>query len=164
MPRPKKPIKLTTEQKELLEKISRSRENSHSLVQRAEIILKAASGVNNKTISQKLGVCEETVGMWRKRWIAASQEFEQCAGKESLIKAVEKLLKDKHRPGSPGKFEAEQLCQIIALACEKPPDYLSHWTRKELKREIINRGIAEEISETTIGVFLKSRRFKTTSA
>jgi hypothetical protein len=164
MARPKKTITLTTEQKELLEKISRSRETPHSLVQRAEIILKAAEGLNNKTISPMLGVCQETVGMWRKRWIEASPELEQCTRNESLIKAVEKLLKDKPRPGSPGKFEPEQLCQIIALACEKPPDYLSHWTRKELKREIINRGIAEEISETTIGVFLKSRRFKTTSA
>jgi hypothetical protein len=66
--------------------------------------------------------------------------------------------------GSPGKFEAEQVCQIIALACETPPDYLSHWSRKELKREIINRGIAEDISETTVGVFLKSGGIKTTSS
>jgi hypothetical protein len=64
---------------------------------------------------------------------------------------------------SPGKFEAEQVCQVIALACETPPEYLSHWTRKELVREIINRGIVEKISATTVGRFLKSGRSSTTS-
>jgi transposase len=165
MARPKKPINLKSEQQEILLKIAQSREVPHSLVQRAEMILKAASGLNNKRISQELDICEETVGKWRKRWIEASSELELLEGKKKQLKAtIEQLLKDYPRVGSPGKFEAEQVCQIIALACETPPDYLSHWSRKELKREIINRGIAEDISETTVGVFLKSGGIKTTSS
>ena len=63
MARPTKPLNLMPEQKELLLRIARSREAPHSLVLRTQIILKAAAGYNNKTISQDLGLCEDTVGL-----------------------------------------------------------------------------------------------------
>lgn len=164
MARPKKAVNLTSEQTELLQGIGRSRETPHSLVIRTQIVLKAASGLNNKRISQELGLCEDTIGLWRKRWIEESRYLEKLAKKpEQLRKAVEEIFQDKPRQGSPGKFEAEQVCQVIALACETPPEHLSHWTRKELVREIINRGIVEKISATTVGRFLKSGRSSTTS-
>jgi hypothetical protein len=45
MARPKEPINLTPEQKELLQEIARSRETPHSLVIRTKIVLKAAWGM-----------------------------------------------------------------------------------------------------------------------
>lgn len=157
MARPKKPLDLMPSVKELLVGIARSRETPHSLVRRTQIILKAAAGYNNKTISQDLGLCEDTVGLWRKRWIERAHNLEKFAGKsKELRREVSKILADKPRPGSPGKFSAEQVCQVIALACEKPPSYLSHWTRSQLVYEALDRGIAEEISPTTVGRFLKS--------
>jgi len=61
---------------------------------------------------------------------------EKFAGKSKELRVpVGKLKADKPRLGSPGIFSAEQVCQIIALACETPPEYLSHWTRKELVHE-----------------------------
>lgn len=159
MARPTKPLNLMREQKELLEGIARSRETPHSLVRRTQIILKAAAGDNNKTISKDLGLCEDTVGLWRKRWVEGAEQLEQFVGKpKELRHQIGKLLADKPRAGSPGIFSAEQVCQIIALACETPPEYLSHWTRKELVHETIERGIAQEISPTTVGRFLKSGR------
>jgi hypothetical protein len=47
----------------------------------------------------------------------------------------------------------------LAVACEKPPAHLSHWTRPDLAREAIRRGIVERISETSVGRFLKSGGF-----
>ncbi len=164
MARPKTPINLTSQQTEILQRIARSRETPHSLVVRTHIILKAASGLNNKTISQELGLCKDTIGLWRKRWIEGSQNLDKLAQKpEKLTQVVKEIFQDKPRPGSPGKFEAEQICQVMALACETPPEYLSHWTRKELVTEIINRGIVDKISATTVGRFLKSSRSSTTS-
>jgi DNA-binding NarL/FixJ family response regulator len=61
MARPKKAVNLTSEQTELLQGIGRSRETPHSLVIRTQIVLKAASGLNNKRISQELGLCEDTI-------------------------------------------------------------------------------------------------------
>lgn len=165
MARPTKQLNLTLEQKQLLEKIARSRETPHSLVQRTQIVLKAAAGINNKMISLDLGLCEDTVGMWRKRWLEGSPDLVRLEGKSlKLRERVGLLLADKPRPGSPGKFSAEQICQIIALACETPPEHLSHWTRQSLARETIQRGIAENISPTSIGRFLKSGLIEATSS
>jgi len=148
MVRSKEKLEWFPQEKERLEKLTRSRESCHSLVHRATIVLKAASGVENKTIAQELELCEETVGRWRKRWTQAKQEREKVAQKEKQWYAVVKeLFPDRPRAGSPGKISAEQVCQIIALACETPPQHLSHWTREELKRETIKRGIIDEITD-----------------
>lgn len=119
MARPTPLIHLSQEQSDLLQRLERSREISHSLVLRARIVLKAAQGMNNKRIGQELGVYEHGVGFWRKRWLEGSAELEKYTSKpKELRRAVSRLLSDKARSGSPGKFSAEQVCQLIALACD----------------------------------------------
>jgi transposase len=163
MSRPIAPL-ITEEQKMHLESTANSRETSHSLVQRSQIVLKASEGMSNKAISKSMGINEETVGMWRRRWFENREELDKYAGKPKLLKkALKQLLSDKKRLGSPCKFSSEEICQLIALACETPPEHLSHWTRKELARNAIERGIVESISASTMGRFLKSGGFKTPS-
>gem|GEM_PF-3741053 len=59
---------------------------------------------------------------WRNRWAAAevrlhAAEQENASDKDfaALIRGV---LSDEPRPGGPCTFSAEQLTQIIAVACE----------------------------------------------
>jgi hypothetical protein len=155
--RPTRPIHLSQEQEKLLQALANQREAPHGLVQRAQIILTISQGETNKAIAQAQGLCEETVGLWRKRWLAGCPELEDLEHKPKRLRAaIAALLADRPRPGCPATFTAEQVCQIIALACEQPPPYLDHWTRPDLAREAIRRGIVEGISETSIGRFLKS--------
>lgn len=164
MARPTPPINLSLEQNELLHHLARRRETPHSLVLRVQIIRQSAQGINNKTISMNLGLCEDTVGQWRRRWVASGAQLTKCAGKpKELRAAVGKILADQARPGSPGKFSAEQICQLMALACEAPPEHLSHWTYGELVREAVKRGIAETISTSSASRFLKSGGSQTAS-
>lgn len=157
MARPTTPINLTPEQSDLLQRLAHSRETPHSLVQRTQMIVQAAEGLANKTIAGNLGVCEETVSFWRNRWLTGQIELAQGAGQpKRLREVVGRRLADRPRPGSPGTFSAEQVCQIIALACETPPESLSHWTYPDLARAVVQRGIADTISKSTIGRFLKS--------
>jgi hypothetical protein len=159
MARPAPLIDLTDEQRTLLEAFSRSRETAHSLVRRAQIVLRAADGEPNKAIAHALDLDEDGVGQWRRRWVNAQDQLAALAGQPKRLRAaIEALLSDRPRSGNPGDFSAEQICQIIALACETPPDPLTHWTRNDLVRETIARGIAETISASTIGRFLKSGR------
>jgi hypothetical protein len=131
-------------------------------VQRAKIILRASAGENNKTISEALHLQEDTVGKWRKRWLCA--ELASGEGQlKRLRQLIETTLADAPRPGIAATFTAEQICQIIALACEPPPAHWSHWTRAALSEEAVKRGIVEQISCTTIGRFLKSGADKTAS-
>jgi transposase len=157
MARPAPSIELHPEQRTLLKELARSRETAHSLVQRAQIVLRAADGEYNKSIAHALNLGEESVGQWRRRWADAQNALAALAGQPKRLRTeIEQILSDQPRSGSPGDFSAEQICQIVALACETPPPPLTHWTRNDLVRETIARGIAETISASTIGRFLKS--------
>lgn len=159
MARPAPLIELSPEQRTLLEGLARSRETAYSLVQRAQIVLRAADGEYNTSIAHALNLGEESVGQWRRRWADAQHELAALVNQPKRLRSeVERILSDRPRSGSPGDFSAEQICQIIALACESPPPPLTHWTRDDLVRETIARGIAETISASTIGRFLKSGR------
>jgi hypothetical protein len=159
-----KSIELNPIQKRILEEITRCRLLSHSLVQRAKIILRANEGTKNKVISQDLKIKEETVGMWRKRWLSAMPEFAAYETKpKNLRQLIEQTLSDAPRSGAPAVFTPEQVCLLIALACETPPDHLSQWSRTSLVQEAIKRNIVESVSPTSIGRFLKSGADKTTS-
>lgn len=131
-------------------------------MQRARIVLPASAGSYNKTISQELGLGEETVGFWRKRWVDNGAELEKFTGKPKPLRAtISHVLADQPRPGSPGLFSAEQVCHLLAVAGETPPEHLSHWTRPERARTLLNRGIVETISASSGGRFLKPGGFKT---
>lgn len=161
MARPTPAINLSREQSESLDKIARSREVAHSLSQRVQIVISAAEGNDNKSIAERMGLCEETVGYWRRRWIEGRAKLEESGDNPKKLRVtIEGILSDRERSGSPGKFTPEQLCQVIAVACEGPPDHISHWSRKDLASEIVKRGIAKAISLSSIGRFLKSGDLK----
>jgi transposase len=94
------------------------------------------------------------VRQWRGRW-----KERQVIPVEEM--SLEERLQDLPRSGSPGKFSAEQLAQIIALACEDPQASgypVSHWIPKEVAAEAIKRGIVASISARQVGRFLKRGR------
>ena len=62
---------------------------------------------------------------------------------------LQERLTDVPRPGKPVRITAEQVCQIVALACEKPQDSdrpISQWTGREIADQIVQRGIVATIS------------------
>jgi hypothetical protein len=77
----------------------------------------------------------------------------------ALLAIVRGVLADAPRPGGPATFTPEQLCQIMAVACEPPGDSgrpISQWTPRELADEASKRGIVARISARTVGRFLVS--------
>lgn len=162
MARPTAPLTLSRAQSALLQTIVGSREVPHSLVERAGIVLAAGEGWTNKAIAQEMGLCEETVGLWRKRWLEGRADLEKLEHHpRRLREAAGALLADRPRPGCPGLFTAEQICRLLALACESPPEHLDRWTRPELARALVERGVVEGISVSSVGRFLKSRGSET---
>ena len=157
MARPTPPIILSRAQGALLQTLVSSREIPHGLVERAGIVLAAGEGRTNQAIAQERGLCEETVGLWRRRWREGRADLEQLEDPpKRLRKAVETRLADRPRPGWPGLFTAEQVCRLLALACASPPEHLDHWTRPELARVLVERGVVEGISASSVGRCLKS--------
>jgi putative transposase len=83
----------------------------------------------------------------------------ECVEKPpTLREAIAEVLGDLPRPGCGGKFTAEQIAQILAVACEPPERSgrpVTHWTPRELADEVIKRGIVPAISVRHVGRFLK---------
>lgn len=140
-------IDLTTEQHEELTALSRAHSTPQKLAERARIILLAADGVGVTETARQLGIWRKTASFWRKRWREAD-----------AAKSLAERLSDAPRPGAPGKFTPEQICAIIALACENPEDSalpISQWSQSEVARQAVKRGIVPSISHGSVGRFFK---------
>ena len=154
-------VVISQRQEKVLRKLSTATTVAKRLVQRATIILLAFSGVANQDIAEQVGLGRCQVGIWRRRWQDAFANLvrTECAeDPPALRKAIEELLGDEPRPGCPGKFTAEQLTQLIALACEPPEKSgrpITHWTGKELAEEAIARGIVDSISASQVNRYLR---------
>ena len=155
---------ITERQQDVLQTMTRASTCSQALAQRAHMILLAFEGWDNEAIATRLGCERHAVGIWRRRWAAAFQRLvliECCEKASALLRAVAELLSDLPRPGCPGKFTAEQIALILAVACEPPEDSgrpVTHWTPRELADEVQQRGIVESISARHVGRFLKYGR------
>lgn len=160
---------ITERQQEVMQTMTRSSTCPQALAQRAHMILLAFDGWDNEAIAEHLGCERHAVGIWRRRWAAAFQRLvlvECCEKPSALPRVMEDLLSDLPRPGCPGKFTAEEIAQILAVACEPPEDSgraVTHWTPTELADEVIRRGIVASISPRHVGRFLKYGRTPTAS-
>jgi len=155
-------VVITERQQEVLRNFSTSRTLAVRLVQRATIILLAFSGLANGDIAAKVGLERHQVGLWRRRWQDSFDDLVriECTEDEpaKLRHAIEDVLGDEQRSGSPGKFTAEQITLLFALACEPPEKSglpITHWTGAELAAEAIKRGIFESISVSQVNRLLR---------
>ena len=140
-------VELTTEARQELTALSRAHSTPRKLAERAWIILLAADGVSVSETAQQLGIWRKTASVWRMRWREAD-----------AAKSTAERLSDAPRCGAPGKFTPEQICAIIALACEDPKDSnlpLSQWSQSEVARQAVKRGIVPSISHGSVGRFFK---------
>mgnify|MGYP001040313916 CR=1 FL=1 len=159
MPGPSpKPIALSEEVRQDLEKLVARHTTGQQKAQRARIILKASEGVNNAQIARELHQSIDMVRLWRRRW----HELEPIDLDD--LSAGERL-EDLPRPGAPARFTADQLCQMEQLACEAPEKAgrpISQWTGREIADELMARGIVESISARHAARLLKKGGFNHT--
>ena len=145
------PIHLSDAERQGLEKLVNKHTVGQQIALRGRIILAAAEGKPNVHIHKELGVTLDMVRLWRKRWLEL-----QPISLEDL--SVEERLQDLPRPGAPARISADQLSQIVGLACEKPEESerpITHWTSREIAGEIIRRGIVDRISPRHAARLLK---------
>lgn len=161
-------INLTIKQEQAIKKIISCKKIEHRYYQRALIILRASSGESNYKIAKNMKLQRATVSFWRKKWITSIDKLTALESENAFRKylsSILKILSDSQRPGAPTKFTAEEVCQIISLACEAPElsGYsVTHWSVDLLTKEVMKRGIVKSISASQIGRFLKSSRLEAT--
>jgi transposase len=132
------------------------------IAQRAQIVLQAGTGLNQSQQARCLGLAWRTINLWRNRWLANGERLNTAQDRD-LEQVVQQTLSDGYRSGTPGKFTAEQVAQLIAIACEPPVDSgreVSHWTPRELADEVVKRHIVPSISSRQVGRFLNEADLK----
>lgn len=158
-------------QRSVLEGLVRAYTTPQHIAQRARIVLMSAAGRTNVHQAAELGTDAQRIRRWRRRWADAQPAIAAAEGADcepadirDLILAV---LRDEQRAGRKPTFTAEQVAQIIAVACEKPSEEsnrpVTHWTPRELRDEVIKRGIVGTISVRHIARFFGGSRSKAAS-
>jgi transposase len=168
--RPAAAVRVTDRQRALLDKWVRNAASTpHRLLERCRIVLMSAEGVTNAEQARRLGVDRQRVRRWRTNWAGWEARLAEAeageASDKDLAKLLTEALSDAPRPGTPGKFTAEQLAQIISVACEPPEDSgrpVTHWVPVELADEVQKRGIVDSISPRHLDRFLKRGGFDLT--
>lgn len=117
--RPARKLTLTDEDRNQLESYVRSRSIPSGLSTRFKIILLAADGMENKEISEKVGLSRASVGKWRKRYF------------ENGLQG----LHDELRPGRPRTVSDEKVSELINKTLKSQPEGETHWSTRTMANE-----------------------------
>src|SRR5215210_9096968 len=158
-------VAISPPQQMVLEALLRQHSCPQALALRARIVLGAATRQRNEPLARHLGCTPKTVRKWRARWVAAEAPLAAAeAVPADLRTTIARVLADAARSGAPDTFSAEQIVQIINLACTPPGEAgrpVDAWTPRELADEAAKRGIVTRISPRSVERFLKSGRLAT---
>jgi transposase len=138
-------VRLSMEERELLEDVVRRLKGGSQKLKRAQILLKAdANGPNwiDAKIADAFNVSVQAVENIRERLVTEGFEI---------------TLNGKTRPKPPREklLSGEQEAQLIAMRLGAPPAGYGGWTLKLLQGQMISLEIVESISHETVRQTLK---------
>jgi transposase len=129
---------LTRDQQDDLERFARSRTLAAHLVQRAKIILLAATRQPDVEIAQALGITRQTVALWRGRF---------------LDQGLAGIEKDAPRSGRPRTILPDKIDEIVTKTTRQSPPDATHWSTRSLAE-------ATGVSPSTVGRIWRSHGLK----
>jgi len=143
-------VRLRAEEREQLEALIRKGKGPALRLLKARILLKA-------------DVSEAGEGWSDSRIMAAldaSPSMIYRVRKQLVEEGLEAVLSRRQRatPAVPRIFDGEKEAKLIALACSKPPKGRARWTLRLLENKVVELGIVERASDSTIGRALKKTR------
>ncbi len=125
--RPKARLTVSPSERKRLEAWTRRRKTAQALATRARIVLLCASGMQNIDVAETLGVSNQMVGKWRRRF---------------LDQRIDGLL-DETRPGAPRRVSDEEIEQVVVRTLETTPRDATQWSVRSMAK-------ATGISPTTV--------------
>jgi transposase len=131
-----KPLVLTIDEHDELERRVRAQTTSHRDRQRGEVVLLAANGVPRSQIAPTVGLSQQAVCRWRRRFL------------DSGLKGLD----DASRSGRPLVYGPTDRLVLMAKVTEEHPQFSSQWSHSELHEAMTTAGIS--ISASQIGRIL----------
>ena len=113
------PVVLSEEERETLERWARRPKSAQALALRCRIILECAKGEShNKNVAARLGIHEDTVSKWRRRFLADRLEG----------------LADEPRPGAPRTINDNAVETVIVKTLEETPLDATQWSTRSMAK------------------------------
>ena len=144
-------VRLSVEEREQLEGLIRKGKSPAQRLLKARMLLKAdvSAGGEGWSDSRIVKALETSVSMaYRVRKQLAEEGFEAVLSrKQRATPAVARI------------FDGEKEAKLIALACSKPPKGRVRWTLRLLENKVVELGIVDRASDSTIGRALKKTSF-----
>lgn len=114
-------VKLTEDEERQLARWSRGRSTPQRLVLRSNIVLLAAGGWENRRIARKLRTRQNTVSLWRNRF---------------LSHRIDGMIRDAPRPGRKPRISRRKVDEIIDRTLHTKPRGSTHWSTRTLAKEM----------------------------
>lgn len=118
--RPTAELKVTDEERTVLERYVRRGTTAQRLSTRARIVLLCADGLDNKKVARRLRTSAHTVGKWRARFVDARLEG----------------LLDEPRPGAPRKISDDKVEAVVVKTLETTPKGATHWSTRGMAKAV----------------------------
>lgn len=149
-------VRLSAEERSRLEgMIGKGRDAAYRLL-KARILLKADVGPNGDGWDDvRIGEALET---------SASTVYR--TRRQLLDDGLEAALTRKKRetPPRPAIFDGQAEARLLQLACSQPPEGHTRWSLRLLEKRVVELGIVEAASDSTIQRVLKKTRSNRTAA
>jgi transposase len=113
-------IVLNNDTRNELEQLVRSRSQPHRLIQRAQIVLRAAAGLDNDAIGAELNISRQKAGRWRSRFAE---------------RGMDGILKEEPGRGRPRVFGSRKRAAIVRTTLEDKPANATQWSRTLMSAE-----------------------------
>jgi putative transposase len=117
--RPKQAVVLPEEDRQQLTSVARSRSLPHALVVRARLVLMASEGLPSFAIADKLGLSQQTVCLWRQRYVQQGIQG----------------LHDELKAGRPRSISDEVVASLVRKTLHTKPKDGTHWTIRTIAGE-----------------------------
>lgn len=140
-------VRLTEEQRERLEDITRNGNNSAKRIMHARVLLMSDEGhahgrYKDAQIGRHLGVCEKTVARVRQTFVRRGEAV-----------ALERKVR-RFPPVAP-KLDGAAEATLVAICCSPPPAGRARWTLSLLAGELVGRGVVVSVCKETVRAVLK---------
>ena len=140
-------VRLSGEEREQLQALIRKGKSPAKRLLKARILLKAdvsdaGEGWSDGKIIEALDTSESMVYRVRKQLV-----------EEGFAAVLSR--KQRATPAVAPIFDGEKEAKLIALACSKPPQGRARWSLRLLENKVVELGIVDRASDSTIGRTLK---------
>ena len=148
-------VRLSGDERADLEKMIRTGRDAAYRLLKARILLKSdvskqGDGWSDAQIAEALETSPSTVLRTRRQLVE---------------EGLEAALSRKTRPRPDARiFDGEKEAKLIALACSEPPEGHARWSLRLLEKRVVELGIVEAASDTTIQRVLKKTGSNRTKA